>query len=109
MIEPVTIREAMNRRLKWLPLGLLLGVGAVVLCIRCAPQNTVMGKVVAALTVGALMAFLQWVGSFRCPRCGQSFLSAYGGFYWKAFTGQWGAQCDKCGLDIDEDVPGPTS
>jgi hypothetical protein len=107
-VDPMSIREYMNRRWRWLPLVLVLSIGAAALIAHFTTQATHFGRVITTLPLLALPPYLAWAFRVSCPRCGYDFFKSDGAFYYYAWTGEM-AECAKCGLSIDEPINTPPS
>lgn len=105
----MTVRQFIMRRLRWFPLVLVLSIAGTVALVHWVPQTTPLGRNVVYLPlVMGFIPYVQWAFGVRCPRCGKSFMSASGEFWYYTLTAE-AMECPKCGLDIDEPMDTPAA
>jgi ribosomal protein S27AE len=103
----VTIREYIMRRMRWFPVVLVISIGGAVAIYHWVPQMSRLGRTIVCLPlVVGFIPYVQWAFGVRCPRCGKSFMSANGEFWYYTLTAET-MECPKCGLDIDEPMDKP--
>ncbi len=103
----MTIRDYIMRRMRWFPLVLIVSIAGAVALYHWVPQTTRLGRTIVGLPlILGLIPYLRWAGGVRCPRCGNSFMSARGDFWYYTLTGEM-AECPKCNLDTDEPMEKP--